>query len=96
MITPRSMSPAARKLLGELSGRSGPGRRPQSWLEPAVVAAVTPGGASDGNALVTLTWRGMSIAAAYSSAYTPVAGHTVLVHVQPPSVVILARVIGTP
>jgi hypothetical protein len=92
----RSMSSAIRKLAAELSGRSGPGRRPQQWFEPAVVYSVTPAGARDGNALCTVTWRGTQTPAAYSSSYAPVVGHVVLLGVQPPSVVILCRLIGTP
>lgn len=91
-----SMTPATRKLAAELSGKAGPGERPSSWLEPAVVYSVTAGGASDGNALAVVTWRGVQVPAAYAAAYTPVVGHTVLLNVQPPSVVIVMHVIGTP
>lgn len=90
-----AITPAGRKLLAELSGRA-TGRRPSSWLEPAVVASVIPGGASDGNALVSVTWRGVTVPVAYASVYSPVVGHTVLLSVQPPSLVILCRAIGTP
>ena len=92
----RSVTPATRRLAAELSGRAGPGKRPQSWLEPAVVYSVTAGGASDGNALCVVTWRGVQTPVAYASAYVPVVGHVVLLNVQPPSLVILCRVIGTP
>lgn len=95
-MTQRQMSPATRKLAAELLGKTGPGRRPSSWLEPAVVSSVIPGGASDGNALVTVTWRSTEVPCAYAAAYAPVVGHVVLVNVQPPSITILARVIGTP
>lgn len=90
------MSPATRKLAAELLGKTGPGRRPSSWLEPAVVSHVTPGGASDGNALVAVTWRSTEVLVAYAAAYTPVVGHVVLLNIQPPSLVIICRVIGTP
>lgn len=96
MTRQRTMTGATRKLAAELAGRSGPGRRPSSWLEPAVVYSVTPGGASDGNALAVVTWRGIQQSVAYSAAYTPVVGHTVLLNIQPPSLVIICRVIGTP
>lgn len=92
----RPMSPATRRLVGELTGRAGPGKKPASWLEPAVVFSVTPGGASDGNALCTVTWRGVNVPVAYAAAYVPVVGHVVVVNVQPPSLTILARIIGTP
>lgn len=90
-----AMTPAARKLAAELSGRA-TGRRPVSWLEPATVFSVTPGGASDGNALCVVTWRGVTTPVAYSAAYAPVVGHVVLLNVQPPSLVIICRVVGTP
>lgn len=95
MSRQRSMTPATRRLAAELSGRA-TGRRPSSWLEPATVFSVVPGGASDGNALATVTWRGVQVPVAYAAAYVPVVGHVVLLNVQPPSVVILCRVIGTP
>ncbi len=85
-----------RRLAAELSGRSGPGKRPSSWLEPAVVYSVTPGGATDGNALCVVTWRGVETSVAYNAAYTPVISDVVLLNVQPPSLVILCRVIGSP
>lgn len=91
-----ALTPVGRRLAAELSGKAGPGKRPSSWLEPAVVYSVTAGAASDGNALCVVTWRGVNVSVAYSAAYTPVVGHTVLVNVQPPSLVILCRVIGTP
>ena len=91
-----SMTPAARRLAAELTGLSGPGKRPSSWLEPAVVFSVTPGGALDGNARCVVTWRGVQVPAAYASSYVPTVGHVVLVNVQPPSLVVLCRVIGTP
>lgn len=91
-----ALSPAARKLVAELTGAAGPGEHPSSWLEPAVVYSVTAGGASDGNALCVVTWRGVQYPVAYSAAYTPTVSHTVLLNVQPPGLVILCRVIGTP
>lgn len=91
-----ALTPAARKLAAEILGTAGPGKRPSSWLEPAVVYSVTAGAASDGNDLCVVTWRGVNVPVAYAAAYTPVVGHTVLLNVQPPSLVILCRVIGTP
>lgn len=91
-----ALTPAGRKLVAELTGTAGPGKRPSSWLEPAVVYSVTAGAATDGNALCVVTWRGIQTPVAYAAAYTPVVGHTVLLNVQPPSLVILCRVIGKP
>jgi hypothetical protein len=66
-------------------------------LEQAVVATVTAAAAADGNALVEVTWRGGTHAAAYLASYTPTVGHTVTVAVQPPAgLLILGRPIGTP
>lgn len=66
-------------------------------IEPAIVATVTAGAAADGNALATVTWRGVAVPAAYLASYTPTVGHTVAVLYQPPGgLVILGRVIGTP
>jgi len=90
-----SMTQATRRLAAEISGRA-TGVRPSSWLEPAEVTTVTAGGAADGNALVTVLWRGVEEPVAYASSYLPRAGDTVLLNVQPPSVVILCRAIGTP
>lgn len=72
-------------------------RKPPGGVEPATVATVTAGAAADGNALATVTWRGIAVPAAYLASYTPVVGHTVLVLYQPPGgLVILDHVIGTP
>lgn len=75
-------------------------RRPQGapvcWVELATIASVTAGAATDGNALVTIVWRGATVPAAYTASYTPTVGHVVLVLVQLPQIVIVDRVIGTP
>lgn len=46
----------------------------------ATVAAVTAGAASDGNALVKVTYRGATLTCTggYNRAYTPVVGHRVV------------------
>lgn len=90
------MSQATRRLAAELSGRAGPGKNPTSWCEPAVVYSQTPGAASDGFALCVITWRGAQYPVAYAYAYTPVVGDVVLVLVQPPSLTVLCRIVGTP
>jgi hypothetical protein len=84
-----------------LAAETSRGKPPQGALitsvEPATVATVVAGAAADGNALVTVTWRGAATKAAYLSSYTPTVGHVVLVLYQPPGgLVILSRVIGTP
>jgi hypothetical protein len=85
------------KLAAEILRGKPPQGAPSAWAEPATVAAVSAGGAADGNALVTVTWRGQSTKAAYLASYTPVVGHVVVVLYQPPGgLLILGRVIGTP
>lgn len=86
-----------RRVAAELVRDRPPQGTPTSWVEQATVAAVTPGGASDGNAAVTVTWRGSAMPATYLAAYTPTVGHVVAVVVQPPNtLLIVGRVIGTP
>jgi hypothetical protein len=87
--------------IARLAAETSRGKSPQGALsasiEPAIVATVVAGAAADGNALVTVTWRGQAVKAAYLSTYTPTVGHIVLVLYQPPGgLVILSRVIGTP
>lgn len=65
-------------------------------MEQGVIATVTAGAAADGNALVTVTWRGTTVACPYPSTYVPVVGHVVLLLIVPPQLVIVARLIGTP
>ena len=91
------MANSVSKLAAEILRGKPPQGAPSAWAEPATVAAVTAAGAADGNALVTLTWRGQSVQAAYLSSYTPVVGHTVAVLYQPPGApLILGRIVGTP
>ena len=70
--------------------------QPGVRMEPGTVVTVVAGAAADGNALVTVSWRGTSVAVPYPSSYTPVVGHVVLLLVAPPQVVIVARLLGTP
>jgi len=84
------------RLAAELQRDPRPQGAPVCWLEQATVTAVTAGGAADGSALCTVTWRGETHEAAYLASYTPVVGHVVAVVVQPPSLLVLGRVIGTP
>jgi hypothetical protein len=65
-------------------------------IETGVIASVAAGAAVDGNALVTVTWRGTNVACPYLAGYAPTVGHNVLLLVQPPQLVILGRLIGTP
>ncbi len=91
------MATSTDRLAAEILRGKPPQGAPSAWMEPAVVATVTAGAAADGNAAVTVTWRGQAVKAAYLASYTPTVGHTVLVLYQPPGgLVILGRVIGTP
>lgn len=65
-------------------------------MEPATIITVAAGAAADGNALVTVSWRGTDVACPYPSTYTPVVGHRVLLLVATPQLVIIARLVGTP
>lgn len=84
------------RLLRELPAPKAAGQRPEAWFEPGVIATVTAGAASDGNALVTVTWRGAAVQASYPADYTPVVGHNVLLLIQLPQIQIMHRTIGTP
>lgn len=91
------MQPNMRRAASELFKDRPPQGSQSCWFESATVSAVTAGAASDGNALCTVTWRGQAVDAAYCATYTPTVGHTVVVVVQPPaSLLVIARVIGTP
>lgn len=59
------------------------------------VAAVAPGAAADGNALVSVTWMGTETEVTYGAHYTPVVGHVVLMARTQPFAII-CRLIGTP
>lgn len=61
-----------------------------------VVSNVVPGAAADGNALVTVTWRGTQATATYGAHYTPNKNDVVLMARTTQRLVILMRLIGTP
>lgn len=61
----------------------------------ATVATVTPAGATDGNALVTVSWLGTTAYATYGDHYTPEVGHVVLMARTQP-LAIICRLVGTP
>lgn len=84
------------RLAAEISRDRPPQGALSAWVEQAVIATVTAGAAADGNALVAVTWRGVSQQAAYLATYTPTVGHVVAVAVQAGQILILGRIIGTP
>jgi hypothetical protein len=84
-------------LKAELTGRHSPGTVVTGRFGQGVVATVTAGAASDGNALVTVACDdGVTAKCAYNAGYTPTVGHVVLLAVQGPQRTILCHVIGTP
>lgn len=64
--------------------------------EVAVVTAVTAGGGTDGNALVTVTHNGSTQKYPYLLQYTPVVGHVVAIHPWGGTYLILGRPGGFP
>lgn len=61
------------------------------------VTTVTAGAAADGNARVTVTWRGKEITVSgYAASYTPVAGHRVVCDRIDDRLFIAYRIIGYP
>jgi hypothetical protein len=60
------------------------------------VGSVVAGGAADGLALVTVSWQGASVRAAYLVSYTPVVNDVVLMARVGPRLLILGRIGGTP
>lgn len=67
-----------------------------SRINKATVTSVAAGGATDGNALVVINWRGVDVAAPYLATYTPTAGHVVAVAKTGSQMLILGRIVGTP
>ncbi len=87
---------AQRRQANELRDLARAGSPHRAAYAPAQVTAVATGAAADGNALVSVDWRGTVIEVAYLSSYSPAVGHTVLLLVQGSQVVIVGRLIGTP
>lgn len=88
---------AARRLAKEQAVGKPPQGIPHTWFVSGVIASVTAGAASDGNARVTVTYNGATQAMAYPSGYTPVVGHVVTVMLTSQGAVqILNHPIGTP
>lgn len=63
----------------------------------ATVATVTAGGAADGNALVTVMWRGGTVTAnGYLGGYPPVVGDRVVCAYDGAQLIVLGKIIGHP
>lgn len=86
------MTTGAARLAGELTGASAPANTPRLWMEQGVVTSAVPGYLE--NPIVTVTWRDTVVPVSYVNTYTPVEGDVVLLLIQPPSVIVLGRVIG--
>lgn len=90
----RDLARAARRFADSTSDRIADQPTGQFF---ATVVSVTPNAASDGNAVVTIEWRGAVVTAAgYAASYTPVKGHRVVCTYIDNQPVIAHRVIGQP
>lgn len=91
----RELAAAARRFADAQSSRLAD--MPTAHQILATIVTVVAGGASDGNALVTVTWRGNPVVCAgYAAAYTPVVGHRVVCDLVANQLLVAYRVIGTP
>lgn len=91
----RVVGDVARRLADQISRQVA--APPQDRFFHATVATVTAGAASDGNARVTVTWRGAALTASgYAASYTPVVGHRVLCVLADGQLSILHRSVGYP
>lgn len=95
MTASRDLARAARRLADQTSSRISGATGTRQII--ATVETVTAGAASDGNARVTLLWRGGAITAAgYAAAYTPVAGHRVVCDYIDDQLIVAYRIVGQP
>ena len=63
----------------------------------ATTSAISAGAAADGNALVSVNWRGQEVTAAgYSANYTPGVGHRVVCDLIDDQLFIAYRIVGYP
>jgi len=73
------------------------GQQETSRFRYLTVVDVLPGGAADGNALVTVRWRGSPVAVnGYLASYTPSVGDRVLVAYYMNQPVIIGAIVGHP
>lgn len=91
----RRLQQQARQFADQTSDRIRSASLPDRFY--ATVSAVSPGGAKDGNALVSVRYRDAQITVAgYNASYTPVIGHRVVCVVIDNQVDISHRSIGHP
>ena len=91
----RALQQAARRFADGQSDRLA--AVPSARLILATVANVIPGNSEDGNATVSVTWRGEDLeVSSYGSTYTPAVGHRVLCALVESQLIIFDRQIGFP
>lgn len=91
----RPVASAARRLADQTSNRLTALDNGRHFR--GVVTTVVPGGASDGNALAKVTWRGTELdASGYPDSYTPVVGHRVFCVIADAQLEILHHSVGSP
>jgi hypothetical protein len=89
------LATAARRFADQNSARLA--EIPAAKLFAATVVSVVAGAASDGNAVVTVRWRGKDIkVAGYGAHYTPAVGHAVTCALFDDQTRIVQRDIGQP
>lgn len=71
------MPSGAQKLAAQLLDRTAKGI--PDW-PLAQITAITAGGGTDGNSLVTVNYKGASLELPHMPYYTPVVGHVVVLH----------------
>lgn len=92
----RELATAARQFADANSARISAAASPSREVI-ATVNTVTAGAASDGNAAVTVLWRGSVCAVSgYLASYTPAVGHRVVCAYIDNQLIITGRIIGQP
>lgn len=95
-MTSRLLADAARRFADHQSVRVAAAAA-STGIEFATVDSVSAGAASDGNARVTVTWRGTSaVANGYVNSYTPRVGDRVVCANEGDQLVIVGKIIGQP
>ena len=71
------MPTGKQKLAKQLGGKTTPAIPDNSLFGRAKVTAVTTGGGTDGNSLVTVLYKGATLKLPHYPSYTPAVGHVV-------------------
>lgn len=80
------------RLANEMTGATSSGTNPACWVESGVVHAVAGGYLEDPT--ITVTWRGTVVPVTWAASYTPNEGDVVLLLVQPPSLILIDKLLG--